>query len=459
MANQFFYDGQIRRFLTQFIRAISGYQIELTNRAGGKTLQRVPVIYGDSSRNVAQIINNNSPSTTPSVPVMAAYITNLSYDRERVQDPTYVGKLHLRERQFDPLTGTYSTHQADTVSVERLMPVPYRLTIKVDIWASNTEQKLMIWEQLTTLFNPALEIQSTDNYVDWTSLTAIFLTDTIWSSRTVPIGTENPIDIATLTFEMPIWITPPARIKRMGVIQKIVASIYNSEGDINQDVLDDINIMSRQFLTPLNYGVILMDNQLTIVNYDEPVSKELDGDVKIGNPIRWEDLINVYGVLTNGISQIRLELETGIEIIGTVAYDLTDPSVLLFSIIPDTAPANSLMPVTAIINPIRSRPGFNLPSNPPVGTRYLLLNDYVSQDGEQPEFNWNGLDGTPLVAYANDIIEFNGSHWEIVFKSATIETQHYVTNLKTMIQYRWTGSEWVKSYDGFYRGGMWSLVL
>lgn len=458
MVNQFFYDGQIRRFLTQFIRAVSGFQVEYANRNGGTTLQRVPVIYGDSSRNVAQIINNNSPSTTPTVPAMAVYITDLKYDRERVQDPTYVGKMQVRERQYDPLTGNYTTQQSDTLNVERLMPVPYRLTLKLDIWTSNTDQKLMLWEQLTTMFNPALEIQSTDNYIDWTSLSAIFLTDTNWSSRSVPVGTETPIDVATLTFELPIWISPPARIKRMGVIQKIVASIYDADGNLDQSMFDDTSLLSRQYLTPLEYGIILLNNQLTLVKYNEPVKKTLNQDIKIGNPIPWRDVINVYGALTNGTSQIRIELDTGNELIGTVAYHPGDETQLLFNPLEDTKPANSLAPVNAIIDPDQSRPGFNLPA-PAIGTRYLILNDYITAEGEQPEFNWNGIDGTPLVASANDIIEYNGEFWAVTFNSKTNKKFEYVTNLTTNIQYRWTGSEWVKSYEGFYKGGLWSLVL
>ena len=35
----------------------------------------------------------------------------------------------------------------------------------------------------------------------------------------------------------------------------------------------------------------------------------------------------------------------------------------------------------------------------------------------------------------------------------------FVTNITTGLQYRWTGTEWVKSYEGLYPGGEWSLVL
>jgi hypothetical protein len=456
--NQFFYDGQIRRFLTQFIRAMSGYQVEFTNRNGGTALQRVPVIYGDSSRNVAQIINNNSPNTTPTVPVMAVYISDLKYDRERVQEPTYVGKMHLREREFDPFTGTYTTQQSDIMTVERLMPVPYKLTLKLDIWVSNTDQKLQLVEQISSLFNPAMEIQSTDNYIDWTSLTAIFLTDINYTSRTIPIGTENPIDIATLTFELPIWISPPAKVKRMGVIQKIIASIYADDGNLSDALLSDTSLLSRQYLQPLDYGIILLNDLLTVVKYNEPVTVGIDSDVKIGDPINWRDVINMYGSLVNGISQIRIELATGAELIGTVTYHPSDDTLLLFSPLEDTKPTNTLDPVDAIIDPQRSRPGAGLPT-PVAGTRYLILNDYITAVGAQPDFNWTGADDTPLIAYANDIIEYNGIHWVVAFDSSEITTQQYVTNLTTATQYRWDGSNWVKSYEGFYRGGQWSIVL
>ena len=76
---------------------------------------------------------------------------------------------------------------------------------------SNTNQKLQILEQILTLFNPGLEIQSTDNFIDWTSLSVMYLEQVTWSSRNIPMGTDDPIDIATLRFVMPIYISPPAK--------------------------------------------------------------------------------------------------------------------------------------------------------------------------------------------------------------------------------------------------------
>ena len=206
MTPLFFYDEQIRRFLLQFTRIFSNFQVEYGRNEEGTdhTLVRVPVRYGDSSRQAQTVLQNNSASTMTATPLMTFYITDLKYDRPRIQEPYFVSKIAVRQRTYDEVSDSYETTQGNAFTIERLMPVPYELTIKLDIWTSNTNQKMQLLEQMLVLFNPALEIQSTDNYIDWTSLTVCELTDVNWSSRTIPMGTENPIDIATLTFKLPI---------------------------------------------------------------------------------------------------------------------------------------------------------------------------------------------------------------------------------------------------------------
>ena len=534
---QFFYDNQIRRYVIQFIRMVSNFQVQFGKDKNGITaLQRVPVIYGDSSRQVASVIQQNSESALNSTPCMAVYITDLAYDRERVQNPTYVGKLNVRERYYNPATGNYSTTQGDVLTVERLMPVPYKLTLKLDIWTSNTEQKLQIIEQISTLFNPALEIQSTDNYIDWTSITYVLLTQTTWSSRTVPVGGNIDIDIATLTFELPIFISAPALVKKLGVIQKIIANIFDSDGNLDEAIYNNENLLSRQYITPLQYGVILLDNQLRLVKNSQPVVddfgtqiiKELAGDVtanttvyltdadgiepsmivsglnitsitsnsiqtvsncavisvsgetvttsnvvtgnigdkivftgytrKIGANEPWRDIVNIYGNLINGTSTVKLELEDDTIVVGTVAYNTNDDTVLTWSPDIDSLPANTLESVNAIIDPKTSRPNFSL-QDLAVGTRYLLINDYALDSEIQPYYNWTGIDDTPLEAYKNDIIEFTGQHWAVVFDSRNEIVSQYVTNLTTGVQYRWNGTEWSKSYEGYYPAGKWQLII
>jgi hypothetical protein len=42
------------------------------------------------------------------------------------------------------------------------------------------------------------------------------------------VGTTDAIDIASLTLETPIWISPPVKVKHLGVITKIITSMYKN---------------------------------------------------------------------------------------------------------------------------------------------------------------------------------------------------------------------------------------
>ena len=461
---QFFYDQQIRRFLLQFARIFSNFSVAYGRNQAGEddTLVRVPIRYGDASRQAQTIIQENSANDMPSTPLMTFYITALEYDRPRMQEPNFVSNIQVRQRTYDADTDTYETTQGNAFTIERLMPVPYKLTIALDIWTSNTNQKMQILEQILVLFNPALEIQSTDNYIDWTSLTTCDLQSVRWSNRVIPVGTDNSIDIATLTFVIPIYISSPAKVKKLGVVERIVASIFDANGDASNAILDnDLLLGTRQVFTPQAWQVLLIGNRLQALRapqvIDQPNTSLEPADSPPSN-VLWTAVVGEFGVLRPGISYIRLEQPDGTDVIGTVAFDPTDDRFLLFTVDADTIPANTLPSITAVIDPLRSGPGAGLAA-PAVGQRYLFTEATGSQaDGSAAA--WSGTGGQPLVAQANDIVAWDGVRWQISFDAtSSANNTQFVTNETTEIQYRWTGSVWVKSYQGLYQGGTWSLVL
>ena len=67
--------------------------------------------------------------------------------------------------------------------------------------------------------------------------------------------------------------------------------------------------------------------------------------------------------------------------------------------------------------------------------------------------------GSSFTAEANDIIEYNGTSWSVSFDSGSVVSTQYVTNANTGTQYRWTGSQWIDSYQGQYKNGFWKLEL
>ena len=452
---QYFYDNQIRRFLIQFAKIFSNWYVTKGKDPNGNPiLVRVPIMYGDSSRQASVIIANNSASNLPTAPMITYYISGLDYDQKRTQEPTFVDKINVRQRAYSSESQTYETTQGQAFTIERLMPVPYTLRITVDFWTTNYQQKLELIEQLGTLFNPAMEIQSTDNFVDWTSLTAVFQDGLTFTSRSIPQGTGNPIDVMSWKFYMPIWITTSSKLKKMGVIQKIIASIF--KGKAYQDVQDDDLLLgTRQKITPYGYKLLLIGNRLQLLPDNEafyPPNTDLDNPTSPDTSLYWTSLLNVYGKVKPGISQIWLQNPyMDDDIVGTIVPDPLDDRFLIYDIDPDTLPQNTLDPVNSVINPLLVGPNEGLPG-PVAGTRYLIVENIGSDN--TTTVAWGNL-----VANANDIIEYNGSEWVVSFDSVASTEVEFVTNLTTNIQYRYTNDIWMKSYEGWYEQGDYSIVI
>ena len=87
--------------------------------------------------------------------------------------------------------------------------------------------------------------------------------------------------------------------------------------------------------------------------------------------------------------------------------------------------------------------------------------DGSSRDPYDGPDAWKNADGSDFVAGQNDVVEWDGSKWHIVFDASTDDgtTTKYITNLNTGVQYRWTGTEWILSWEGEYQKGTWRLAL
>ena len=622
----FFYDGQIRRYVTQFMRVFIGFKYQ----AGDGEERLVPVMYGDLSKQVAGIIKENSENKMPTVPRIACYITGLELDTSRLADSTFVSKMQIRERTYEDVNGqrVYGNEQGAGYTVERLMPTPFKLRVKADIWTSNTDQKLQLLEQILILFNPSLEVQTTDNYIDWTSLSVIYLSSTSFSSRTIPQGAAEDIDIASLEFEMPIYITPPAKVKKLGVVRAVVQNMFNNTGDavnINNLIYNEGDIQNT--VEYKRYGIVMLkgnngvagDYHISIVDVGQAV---IDAGLdlppeKIGKKLDWQLVLDQYGGYKAGVSRITFKTPTGGEIVGTITVNPIDPTILVASLDMDTVPGNvelttgtypdgtvynsirstSKGTMDAIINPFNFNPltTYGTKSNYPAGLRYLMLDDLnlflapklapsiatniidtdidfyritrpnqrekasatnlprsysnifetkvfvngvsvafteVEDGGKFQTFNsqsyrtesgkykirlnefppledgngnasvvkyvierytypdwytegddpdtitvesdvylpgkperssgpeaWKNLDGSDTYIKANSIIEWNGSRWVPVFDPEEITTNIFITNLRTGIQYKWDGVQWLKSFEGEYLPGSWRLTL
>lgn len=461
--SDWFYDGQMRRYLTQFIRAMSNFSYK---DAKGQLVQ-VPARYGDMTRQVAQIINKNSENALPSAPFIACYIKDVQFDRSRLQDPTFVDTKTIRNKDIDPVTGEYLYTQGTGYTVERIMPSPFKVSFTADIWTSNTDQKFQLWEQIIVLFNPSLEIQTSSNYLDWTSLSLLELENMVWSSRTIPQGVDQNIDILTLNFASPIWITPPAKVKKLGIITKIISTIHAVPTGTVDEIVSEVGSIyefgkeERVVITAKDFSLLVVNNSALLI---KEVVDQTNYDI-LNSPgkFNWNQLLDLYpGQFRAGLSQIRLQKPEGGEIVSYISLDPSDETRMILNIDRDTIPENTIIngrgTVDAIINPETFNPlGLVSP-----GTTYLILEDinaHFGEDGYDGPTAWKNADGTDFYAHANDIIIWDGYEWEIVFDSTVTNDVTYVTNMYTGIQYKWKDGEWTKSFEGLYSNELWRIIL
>jgi len=435
-------------------------------------LVQIPVRYGDMSRQVAQILRKNSENTIPSAPFIACYVKDLQFDRPRLQDPTFISKIQIRERDINTATNTYINIQGSNYTVERIMPSPYLITFAADIWSTSIDQKLQIFEQICVFFNPSFEIQTTDNYIDWTSLSVVNLEKQIWSSRTVPQGINEDIDILTMEFTAPVWITPPAKVRKLGIVTKIISNIFSSgaQGTINSvydktgaaEIFNDISPDASITITPGDLDLLVLNGKAKLVKHTGQGE-----NVDISNPANitaWYKILDLYpGKFRANLSQLRFTRPDGNDTIAAITIDPTDDFSMILNIDPDTVPTNTVISGRGTIDAVVNPETF-VPKSVSAGTRYLILeninsNNQFGSAGFSGPNAWKNSDGSDFQANANDIIEWNGNHWSIVFNSQVTTTIVYITNSYTGTQYKWSNDSWTKSYEGLYDARLWRLVL
>jgi hypothetical protein len=238
----------------------------------------------------------------------------------------------------------------------------------------------------------------------------------------------------------------------------------SADGSIDTSVAIRKDTDSVLGTTGINVDIMVMNSTVSIID---------KGTIGIAN---WQGYLDAIGNFKTGLSKIYLNRE-GVDdqVIGTVAINETNPAQLLVDWDEDTIPTD-----TVIVGPASTRGSIDYivdpttfnPSNLKInGKRLLLLKDIGSADNFDEDTNlqsgpkaWAGTTAnSDLVAGANDIVEWNGTNWQIIFDaSANPVTANnfvttYITNLNTGIQYKWNGTEWLLSFEGEYRKGTWKI--
>lgn len=440
---EFFYDGQQRRFLEQIVRAFSGFSYQTGRQGGAPQTLLVPCELALTNRQVANIRANLSENTINTVPKITIWQSGLQGRKADLQNPAFIDHLQVFERQI--VDGQYTGQRGNAYSVDRIMPLPFTMDVTVDVWTSNLEQKYQLLEQMLVATYPEFQIQNDDNPLDWTAVTICFVEDDInFSSRTIPIGVNDDIDIFSIKLRLPIWLTAPAKVRKLHRIEEIIANV----GDL---VFDPITgqgevgtLYQRVIITPGEFSIAVNGNTITLL---AAYASETYPD---GSVPSWADLIKQYGLFSPLESQLHIYLGDieGPYVSGVLQFG-SEANQLVWTIDGATLPANTLPAVNAVIDPMRTYPGQGLPT-PANDMAYMLVNDIG------PSVAWGSF-----TAHTNDVIQYNStlSAWQVAFNSRSSTSPQYMLNLYTGSQLLWTGTEWVMAINNFYGPGYWRLAL
>ena len=124
---------------------------------------------------------------------------------------------------------------------------------------------MLLHKQILVLFNPSVNIHTNNNSLDWSTLSYVELMQVLWTNRAIPQGVDDIIDIASLQFQMPILVNPPAKVQKNTLIQTIINNIHavdtGTADDFSVDDLSNVNYATYQIITLGNYKMrIVTDN-------------------------------------------------------------------------------------------------------------------------------------------------------------------------------------------------------
>lgn len=214
-----------------FAAIFAGLKVHTGKMATGDVgVITVPIRYASADRVVEALgANNATQNKLHTLPMMAVYMNSLELAPDRLH-----GVGGKDRRTFLEQGGVFP---ADIKSITRVVPIPYDMMMELSLYASNTDQMYQMIEQILMLFDAyTLELQFNDKFFDWTRLTTLELLS-IGNEENVPQLTERRTIVQTLSFKLPIWLSPPAEIRR-DIINEIHIRLGNIDG-FNLDQIDE----------------------------------------------------------------------------------------------------------------------------------------------------------------------------------------------------------------------------
>ncbi len=249
--DSYYYDEQFRNYIVQFAAIFAGMQVMVGwNEDNAPELIKVPIKFASLDRVVGAIKGENTQNKPLRLPIMAFHMTGIEQSPERRK-----GIGQTKRNTYMPNGGVFPD---DLKVIYQRQPVPYTAQFELGIWASNQQQHQQIIEQILTLFDPLIQIQTTDEIFDTTRLTTVELVD-VRLDENVPQGPDRRLIQTRMGFLVPVYLSTAVDVRdnyikdillRIGAVGTDVSSSYDIIADLDsQDLeyekvfsLDDIDV-------------------------------------------------------------------------------------------------------------------------------------------------------------------------------------------------------------------------
>lgn len=233
----YYFDKQLKRYCTQFMAIFSSLQVKVGASADlPSRLIKVPVVYGSRDRVVAWIKGDQTQNKPLRLPTMSAYLRSIAQAPDKRKGVGVVRRNTVALNNGQPFPNNVGVYH-------QIQPIPYRAVFELCVFASNQLQHHQIMEQILILFDPSVQIQSSDDPLDMTQITTVELTNINWEEN-FPAGIDRRVIQSILYFEVIFYLGGPANF-RQNYIKNILVrlAVVPTTTDFNDSyaILDALN--------------------------------------------------------------------------------------------------------------------------------------------------------------------------------------------------------------------------
>lgn len=212
----YYYGEQFKHYALQFNAIFGGMQVSVgknASRDAGRIA--VPIVNASMDRVAAAAATGHTQNKHIRLPIMASNLSNFEIARDRMK-----GTGTINRQVYTPIGG--ATPDDSVVAYSR-MPVPYDLLFDLHIYSSNKDQQFQIMEQIFIIFDPILQIQTSDAPLDWARIVTVELIS-VNPEENFPPATDSRMIMTTIQFKVDAYLSIPTDI-RDNIVKEIFARI------------------------------------------------------------------------------------------------------------------------------------------------------------------------------------------------------------------------------------------